>query len=99
MFDGAGFFQDAIGLVGERIGRVAIGEGKIVGGKEMLVVLIVGARWRSEAMVEEAEAAAGDMRNDAVEHAAGRFVGVEAVPKKMAQAAAALRGAKADGAD
>ena len=36
--------QNSVRLARERIGRVAVGEGKIVGGKEMLVVLAIGPR-------------------------------------------------------
>src|SRR5262245_18281743 len=62
----------------------------------MLVVLIVGPRRRGEAVVEEAQSAAGNVRDHAVKNFAAALVGVESVPEKMPLAAAALRGAKAN---
>src|SRR5438105_410517 len=47
-------------------------------------------------MVEEPQPATSDVRNDPVEHAAALLIGVEAVPQKMPQAAAALRRPKGE---
>ena len=74
---------------------VAVGEREIVGGEQVLVVLAVGPRRRGEAVVERAQAAAGDVRDHAVEDLAALLVGVEAVPEEMPQAASALRRAEA----
>src|SRR5215207_2889615 len=94
----AAFAEDTVGFAVERIGGVAVGEREIVGGKQMLVVLIVSASGGCETMVEKSQAATGDMRNDAVENLAALLVGVEPFPEEMPEAAAALRGAEADGA-
>src|SRR5262249_45301416 len=83
--------EDAVFLAGERIPLVAVGEGKHIGRIEMAVVLrVVGGR-RREAVIEETEAAAGDVRHHAIEDLPALLVGVEAVVKKLPQAAAALR--------
>src|SRR5688572_21271942 len=94
---GARTFENAVGFAGEWVGRVAVGERKIVGRIKMLLVLAIGARWRGKAVVEIAQAAAGHVRDHAVEHLPRALVGVESLPEKVAQAASALGGAKADG--
>ena len=70
--------EDAVGLLRERIGRCAVGEREHVGGIEMILVLAVVPRRLGEAMVEEAEPAAGDVRDQAVEDDAALLVVVEA---------------------
>ena len=51
----------------ERVVAVAVGEREDVGGVEVLLVLAVVPRRLGEAVVEEAEPAAGDVRDQAVE--------------------------------
>jgi len=63
----------------------------------VLLVLGVVARRLGEAVIEEAEAAAGDVRHEAVKDAPPLAVGVEALIKEMAQEAARLRHAEAVG--
>ena len=89
-----GCLQDAVGLAAERIGRVAVRERKIVGREAVLVVLAVRPRRRGKPLVEKAQAAAGDVRDHAIQHLSALLIGIEAVPQKMPQAAAALRRAK-----
>ena len=56
------------------------------------------ARGLREAMIEAAPAGAGDVRPQSVEDPVALFVGIEAIVEELAQEAAALRSAEADGA-
>src|SRR5262245_39792016 len=60
----------------------------------VFMLAIVPGRLR-EAMVEEAEPAAGDVRDDAVETLLAALLNVEALVKERPQAAARLRDAEA----
>src|SRR5438445_3275819 len=86
--------EDAVALAAECVGGIAVGKRKIIGRKKMLVVLVVGSSRRCKPLIEKAQSAAGDVRDHAVEHAAPLLIGIEAFPQKVAQAAAALRGAE-----
>src|SRR5262245_13301364 len=86
--------EDAVGGAGEGIGAVAVGEGEIIGGKQMLVLLVVRSGRRGKAMIKKPQAAAGDVRDHAVKNLSPLLIGIEAIPEKVPQAAAALRRAK-----
>jgi hypothetical protein len=60
----------------------------------VFLVLAVVARRLGEAVVEEAEAAARDVRDQAVKDFAVRLVGVEAEVEEVAEEPAALRDAE-----
>ena len=74
---------------------VAVGERKYVDGIPVIIVLGVMPRRRGEAVVEEAQAAAGHVRHHAVEHLPNMLVGIEAVVQEHPQRPATLRRAKA----
>src|SRR5262249_6873691 len=90
--------QNAVGSLGERIGTVAVGEREIIGRVKVLLMLSVVPGRLGEAMVEEAEPTARDVRDDAVEDRAIRFIGVEAKIEEVAKETAALRDAERMGA-
>src|SRR5262245_40531236 len=58
-------------------------------------MLAVVPRGLGEAVVEETEAPAGDVRNQAVKDLAARLVGIEAQVEKVSQESSALRNTKA----
>ena len=88
--------QDAVLAAAERIALLVVSERKHVGGEQMIGVLRGVPRRLGEAVVEEAEPAAGNVRNQPVEHLPSLLIGVEALVGKHSQAAAALRDAEAD---
>jgi hypothetical protein len=68
---------------------------EVIARVEVVLVLGVEARRLGEAVVEEAEAAAGDVGHQAIKDPAARFIGVEAEIEEVPQEAAALRDAEA----
>ena len=89
--------EDGVRLTGQMVGGRAIGEGKDIGVFEMILVLLA----RRHRQIGEARgvqaAGAGDMGEQAVEHAAALGVGVEAVVDIVANGAPGLRAAPAIG--
>src|SRR5581483_3176612 len=90
--------EDAVGAAAERVRGVAVGEGEGVAGVQVFFVLAVVPRRLGEAVVEEAQAAAGDVGHEAVEDLPARLVGVETEIEEVAQEPPALRDAEAVGA-
>src|SRR5260370_42237709 len=81
--------EDARSALRERIGGRPIREGKYVGGVNVLVVLGVVPSRLGEAVIEEAEAGARDVRHQALEEDAALLVLVKAEGEVMPQNAAA----------
>src|SRR5258708_29969653 len=79
-------------------GTDPIGERKHVDRIQVILVLLVESGRLGKAVVEEAEAAAGDVGHEAVEDLAILFVRVEAFVDEMPQEAPALRDAETDSA-
>ena len=86
--------QDAVGLSRQRVGLSLIGERKPVRRVVVMIVLIRMPRGLREAMIERAQSATGDMRDQPVKGWPPSFVLVESGIEKLAQESPALRDAE-----
>jgi hypothetical protein len=82
--------EDAVRPAAERVRADRVGEGELVARIKVVLVIARVAAGLGEAGVHEALARAGDVRDDAVEHAPPRLVLVETLVDEVAQEASAL---------
>lgn len=90
--------EQTIGLAGIGIAQAGIGEGEEIGLPRRILRMTRVAAGLAEADVCRHPPRTRDMRHQAVEHHAAREVLVEAEIEEVAQEAAGLRDAEADGA-
>src|SRR5262249_24558979 len=92
---GGGASEDAVGPFAERVGAIAVSERKDVGGVEVVFMLAVVPRRLSKAVIEEAEAAAGAVRDQTVEDLAAGFIDIKPWIEEMSKEPATLGDAEA----
>src|SRR5439155_24194705 len=90
--------QEAVGLAGIGIAQARIGEGEEIGLPRRILRMARVAAGLAEADVGRHPPGPRDMRHQSVEHRASREILIEAEIEVVAQEAAGLRDAEADGA-